>query len=171
MRRPPPRRRTPSAAGSLSRTRTGSSAQGQPCKGDRTAGPQALLTIHAEKFFRKFLKPSMCSSGKPYFTSAPSRPDRNIRARPGARVGRFQREDVWPACAAGHTFGRREAGRPESLRKMRRTSLRLVPCRGGTRAEVRSFPILYKNPASSGRCFPVGGELPNCAEFGGFLRV
>src|SRR5437870_13523862 len=54
---------------------------------------------------------------------------------------------------------------------MRPTSLRLVPCRGGTRAEVRSFPILYKNPASSGRCFPVGGELPNCAEFGGFLRL
>ena len=64
-----------------------------------------------------------------------------------ARVRQTQREDVWPASVSGHIFGRREAGRPESLRKMRRTSLRLVPCRPALAVVTSCGSAMFLKPA------------------------
>src|SRR5436309_4984347 len=47
-----------------------------------------LLTIQAEKLFRKSLKPSRCCRGNWYFTSAPS------------RVFSKQPSQIWRACSS-----------------------------------------------------------------------
>ena len=62
------------------------------------------MTIHAEKFFRKFLKPSMCSSGNPYFTSAPS----STRSKHSSQTWRARIVDPvnpFPTTNVGETYG------------------------------------------------------------------
>src|SRR6266566_4931026 len=69
---------------------------------------------------------------------------------------------------------RRSPSRPrrsEERRVGKECRSRWSPYHEKKKREVRRFPVRYKIPASSGRRFPVGGELPNCATFAAFVSV